>query len=300
MWWFLERISSRSLPIIFGNKTRQEHRGDFEKLVKKKVLVRSSNLEEIDCELCDKGHQCQIRNDNGHLFYVCENGAGRKEISDEDAALFEYNDAAFRKLLASELGLKIDVVGPRDERYIGQYRGQKIEAKVFYLRTEEEAARKDFGSGPRVLVANTCITENDEQGVFYCVLAYTLSPADSKHIFDKTAFERNIFGGRRVLFDKKEGQLHLDGKRIYTAPLNSVEFYFISCLWDKWEQQLPYGDIHHFVRDKMRKNASTDWADTAQKFCQKVKSNIKKSCKVINKIITIPTIGHYMMADPLQ
>lgn len=299
MRWFLERSSSRSLPIFFGGKTRQEHQGDFDKLIKKKIIVRSSNLAEVDCELCDEGHQCQIREHKGHLFYICENGAGRKEISDKDAALFEYDDAAFRQLLASELGLKTDGNGKKDAHYVGQYQGQRMKADVFYLRTDDDTRHDIFGSGPRVLVSNTGIAGTDEDGIFYCALSDILAPSSSKNIFDKSAFEKCVSGAKRVSFDKKNGHLFLDGKRVYTAPLKSIEFYFLSYLWDNWEKQLPYGDIHRFVRDKMGKTASTDWADTAQKFCQKVKSGIKKSCKAIDKIIIRPKTGHYMMADPL-
>jgi hypothetical protein len=299
MRWFLERISSRSVPIIFGNETRQKHQSDFDKLVKKKILVRSSNLAEVDCELCDEGHQCQIREDKGHLFYICENGAGKKEINDKDAALFQYDYAAFRQLLASELGLKTDGNGKKDARYIGQYQGQRMKANVFHLRTDDDAERGGLGSGPRVLVSNTGIAGADEDGVFYCALSDILVPSPSKNIFDKAAFEKCVSGAKRISFDKKNGQLYFDGKRIYTAPLKGIEFYFLSYLWDNWEKQSPYGDIHHFVRDKMGKTASTDWTDTAQKFCQKVKSGIKKSCRAIDKIITKPKTGHYMMADPL-
>lgn len=299
MRWFLKRISSRSAPAVFGNETWQKHQSDFDKLVKKKVLVRSSNLAEVDCELCDEVHQCQIREDKGRLFYVCENGAGKKEISDKDAALFEYDDVAFCQLLASELGLKTDGNGKKDARYIGQYQGQRMKANVFYIRTDDDAARGNFGSGSKVLISNTGVAGTDEEGVFYCALSDILAPNSSKHIFDKTAYEKSILGAKRVLFDKKNGHLHLDGKRIYTATLKNIEFYFLSYLWDNWEKQSPYGDIHYFVREKMGKTAKTDWADTAQKFCQKVKSDIKKSCKAIDKIITRPTTGHYMMADPL-
>jgi hypothetical protein len=295
MRWFLEYTTSRSLPIFFGNRTRQEHQGDFEKLVKKKVLVRSSsNLAEIDCELCDEGHQCQIRENNGHLFYVCENGAGRKEISDKDAALFEYDDDAFRKLLADELGLKTDGTGSKDARYLGQYQGQKMKAKVVYLRTDEDVARGGFDAGPSILVSNVGIAGTGADGVFYCALADILTPSSSKNIFDKTAFEKNIASPKRVFFDKKNGHLYLDGKRIYTASLTGPEFRFLSYLWDNWEKQLPYRDIHQFVRGKMGK----DVADNPPNFCAKMKSNIKNTCKTIDKIITIPTRGRFMMADP--
>ncbi len=100
---------------------------------------------------------------------------------------------------------------------------------------------------------------------------------------------------RRVVFDKQTGNLSLDDKRIYTASLNGSEYFFLSLLWDNWEQQVPYSEIHVFVRGKI----GSDVADTPKNFCAKMKSAIKKECKGIDSIITIPTSKHFMMADPI-
>lgn len=101
---------------------------------------------------------------------------------------------------------------------------------------------------------------------------------------------------RRITFDIQNGHLLLDRKRIYTASLTGPEYHFLSFLWDNWSTQVPYKDINIYVRGKMGR----DVADIAKNFCAKMKSNIKHDCAVIDTIITIPTSGHYMMADPIR
>ncbi len=106
MQWFLERISAKSLPVSFGIKDKWEHPDDFAKLVKKGVLKRGNNLDSVPCDLCDKDHECQVRENKSELYYVCENGCGKKILLDEDLAVYEYNNDAFLKLITDELGIK--------------------------------------------------------------------------------------------------------------------------------------------------------------------------------------------------
>ncbi len=309
MQWFLERITAKSLPINFGIKEKREHPDDFAKLISKGVLTRTQNLDSIDCDLCDDSHECQVRNDNGTLFYVCENGCGKRILTDDDLALYEYDNNAFLKLVADEFGIKTnggtfsDEAAYTDNSFygIGAYESGKIKAEAYYLRTEDAHEPSSYferiSNATKILITNTAKPDmvSGKEGTLYCVLADTLAVSANKHIFDKAKFAKCLEGVRRVRFDKKNGHLFLDNKRIYTAPLNSQEFYFLLCLWENWQKQMPHADIHYFIREQTGKDTN----DTAQKFCQKVKSEIKKKYKAIDTIITIPTTGHYMMADPL-
>lgn len=308
MQWFLERIGANNLPISFGIKDKQEHPDDFALLVKKGVLKRGNNLESVPCDLCDGDHECQVRENNGELCYVCENGCGKKTLSDEDLAVYEYDNDAFLKLIAEEFGLKTNGGSFSDEAAhsensfyrVGSYEDKTIKADVYYLRTdaahEPSSLFEHLGNGTKVLITNTekptMVWGKD--GTRYLVLSDALS-SSSKHIFDATKLKKCLEGVRRVRFDVKQGHLFLDENRIYTAGLNSPEHQFLACLWTRWQEQVSHADIHQFVREAMGK----DVADTAQKFCNKMKSNIKKSCAGIDTLITIPTTGHYMMADPV-
>ncbi len=309
MLWFLERISARSLPIHFGIKEQQEHPDDFTKLLQKKILVRVASLDEVDCELCGEDHQCQVRQEDSNLFYVCENGCGRKDITDEDVTIFEYNNSAFLRLLANEFGLKTDSGSIKNEAAyatdafyrLGTHQDKKVKATVYYLRTgdahEPSALFEEAGNALKVLITNTAEPNlvRGKEGTRYCVLALTLAPTTSKDIFYKMGIVKCFDDVCRVHFDKKNGHLSLDGKRIYTAALNSPQYYFLCHLWENWMKQVPHGDIHLFVRGKMGKQV----ADDSQKDCQKIKGEIKQKCKKIDEIITVPTVGHYMMADPI-
>lgn len=305
MKWFLERISSERLPIYFGYKDKTAHPKDFQKLLKKGVLVRSQNLEEIDCALCEDTHSCQIRNNKGTLSYICENGYGTKEVSDEEVAIFEYDNDVFLKVIAEELGITTsrssfkEVSSHSSDTFYSIGRLEKDKADVFYLRNTNDFEIalfvKDAKRGRKVILSNTEKPDTEENESILCCCLFDILSSSDKSIFDKDGIEKIFADARRVSFDKN-GALSLDGKRIYSAELNSPDFYFLLFLFENYGIPQPHSAIHHFVRDKR----GHDVADTAQNFCQKMKSKIKKECQKIDSIITIPTRRHYMLSDPLE
>ncbi len=308
MVWFLERISAKSPELTFGIKERTLHSADFHKLVKTGALKQIHNLEMVDCALCDERHETPVRNHKGRLYYVCENGCGRKELTDEEVAIFEYDNVAFLRLLSQDLGVRTDTNSFEDASAytpdtfyrLGIYKDKKVEAEVYYLRTtaphEPSEYFEHMGNAPKVLITNIAkpTLVYGREGTFYCILADVLSADTARTVFDGAKFATCIEGIRQVRFDKTSGNLYLDGRRIYTAPEKSEQFYFLLCLWEKWEQQVPHADIHHFITKRTKKNKSDD----AQKFCHKTISAIRKKCKKIDTVISIPTTGRYMMADP--
>lgn len=315
MRWFLERISARSLPISFGIKERTEHPEDFTKLVQKKILKHSSNLDALECDFCDGDdkHECQVRNNSGKLSYVCDNGNGTKKITDEDVAIFDFDNNNFLKTLTDELGLSVDGGSHKDEASysndaffrLGIYedKAKKMKVEVYYLRNsdafEPTIRFNELGNLPKMLITNTMRADliAGKENLFTCVISEILASPTKKTIFDKSAFAKCFDAIRRVRFDKKDGHLFLDNKRIYTASLGGNHYALLSYLWDNWMRQSPYSEIHHFIKGEADGKKTKD--ETAQKFCQKIKNEIKKKCKGIDAIITIPTSGHYMMADPL-
>lgn len=315
MRWFLERISARSLPISFGIKERTEHPDDFAKLVQKKILKHASNLDAVACDFCegDDCHECQVRDKNGKLSYVCDNGHGTKKLTDEDVAIFDYDNNNFLKIITDELGISVDGASHKDEASysndaffrLGIYedRAKKMKVEVYYLRNsdafEPSIRFNELGNMPKMLITNMMRADviAGKENLFTCVLSDILAPAEKKNIFNKTAFADCFDAVRRVRFDKKQGHLFLDNKHIFTASLGGNHHHFLSVLWDKWMQQLPHSEIYDFVKGEM--GGKTKQSETAQKFCQKMKNEIKTKCNDIEKIITTPTSGHYMMADPL-
>jgi hypothetical protein len=315
MKWFLERISARTLPISFGIEERTEYPKDFAKLVQKKILKHSSNLDMVDCEFCEseESHECQVRNNDGNLSYVCDNGHGVKKLTDEDVAIFDYDNSNFLKTLTDELGLSVDKGSHKDETLysndaffrLGVYEDKvrKMKVEVYYLRNNDDHEPSlrfgELGNTAKMLITNTMRADiiTGKENLFTCVLSEIVAPSEKKNVFDKNAFTKCFDAMRRVRFDKKDGHLFLDNKRIFTATLGGNHYSFLSCLWDKWMQQLPYSEIHQFVKGEADGKKTKD--ETSQKFCQKLKNEIKTKCKDIDKIITTPTSGHYMMADPL-
>ena len=168
MRWFLERISAKSLPISFGIKERTEYPNDFIKLVGKKILKHSGNLDVVDCDFCEaeNSHDCQVRNKDGELSYVCENGNGTKKLTDEDVAIFDYDNDNFLKTLTSEFGLSIDKGSHKDEASysndaffrLGLFedKAKKIKIDVYYLRNNDDFEPSlrfsELGNLPKMLI----------------------------------------------------------------------------------------------------------------------------------------------------
>jgi len=308
MYWFLQRINEKPFSVYFGIDEKRKHPKEFKILVQKGILKHVSSLDSVACQLCDDDHESQVRNENGSIFYVCDNGCGRSGLTDDDLAIYQYDQGKLFEIMCEELGIESEGSSPADEGLhvensffrIGIYKDKRIQIEVFYLRTNEphEAASyfNNSAGANKILITN--VTKPDivygKEGLLYCTLSEIITPLQSKHFFDKKKFVGYLKPTRRVSYNKKEGNLFLDGKRIYTAPLESSEYYFLLFLWNHWEQQLSYANIRKFIVEERGKDTS----DPAQKFCQKIKSSIKKSCPEIDSVILIPTVNHYMMADP--
>ncbi len=320
MRWFLERISARSLPISFGIQELAEYPEDFAKLVLKKILKHSGNLDTVDCDFCDGDdiHECQVRNKNGKLSYVCDNGNGTNKLTDEDVSIFDYDNNNFLKTLTDELGISVDGGSHKDEASyssdaffrLGIYedKAKKMKVEVYYLRNsdafEPTILFNELGNLPKMLITNTMRADiiAGKENLFTCVLSETLSSSGKKTIFDKSAFAKSFDAVRRVRFDKKDGHLFLDDSRIFTATLTGNHYSFLACLWDRWMEQVPYSDIYQSVKNDANGKKIKD--ETTQKFCQKIKNEIKTKCSKANKelideILTNPSKRHYMMADPI-
>lgn len=308
MRWFLEKISASDLPVIFGIQNRRAYPTDFDKLVQTDVIVRRGNVDAVECAVC-KEATCQVREKNGKLFYVCDNGCGRFNLTDEDVALYEYDNAGFLRLLCAELGIKNngrfdDEAAYTDATFfrVGTYNFKGNDIDVFYLRTDDAFEPSEYleqmSDTPKMLLANIAKPQMafGKTGTLYCTLADILAPATSSKLFSKPKFAKCFERVRRVHFDVSEGHLSLDGTIIYTAGLNSPEYYFLKYLWQHWEEQVPHGDTHKFIREGM----GHDVEDNPQVFTPKMKSSIKKTCPMINTIIKKPTTGHYMMSDPIE
>jgi hypothetical protein len=312
MDWFLKRISTRNLPIEFGIKERTKYQKQFDFLVEKKVLKHKSNLDTVDCDLCEETHDCQVRAENNKAYYVCDKGSGKKELTNEELSIFEYDNDNFLKLLSTELGITTDRRSFKDEATystgcffrLGVYedKAKKLNVEVFYLRNSDDFEASmcfsELGTTPKVLITNTERGDivSGKDNLFMCVLSENLLPKLGNTFLDKKAIAKALDSSRRVRFDKKQGNLFLDEKLIYTASLNGNHYQFLSTLWDKWMQQLSYTEIYSSVKNNLGGKSTRD--ETAQKFCQKMKNEIKNKCQKIEDIITTPTSGHYMMADP--
>lgn len=307
MQWFLDRISKSALPISFGIAERIKYPTDFAKLIAKKILVQGSNLEMIDCQLCDEGHECAVRDAEKQIFYVCENGGGRKTITNEELAIFEYNNDAFLRLLAVELGIKTlgDGSFPDEGTHhkqvlysIGTLYHQKVSGEVLYLRTNDDAEIELYvaqvRTGAKIILSNTHKPQlaMPMENVFFVLLADILEKGDAW--FDKEKFTASLEGIRRVQIVRQTGQIYLDGKLKYTPEKEGPHYWFLLYLWDAWEVPRSYEDIYQYVRGKMGKEVE----DTAKNFCQKMKAQIKKENPSIEKIVKVSSRGYYMMTDP--
>ena len=304
MKWFLDRISLERLPVYFGIKDREIHSRDFNKLLAKGVLKRSNNLDEMPCRLCEENaHSCQVRNEEGELFCVCENGNGTFTVTDKELTLFEYDNETFLRIMAKELSISANRSSFKEQSrhsdnslfFIGTIEANG--ASIYYLRTDDDFEIPILSEKTRnerkIILFSVQLPDTDENGnTAYCSLLDLLAPKERKALFDPKNLSTVFSDRRRIAFDDK-GCLRLDGKTLYTAETKSKEYYFLLFLFEHWEIPCAHSEIYAFIKEKLGKG----FFDTPQNFCSKTKSNIKKFCPEIQSIITAPTRGNYIMSD---
>ncbi len=300
MEWFFGRLNTSDEP-VFGYKDKSKHKKDFAHLIKLGLLKEVDISREIECDLCDEGHQATpFQTDDGFAI-VC--GSSSRKVSDDELKVWTVNQDTLLALVKNDIGIGGATVdetqGDKKLWKLGKIAKEHGEIHCYYLRQDSplefERLRNDahdVRNVHNVIFTNTEIAS--ESGVRNMQFFPLPSLVDGgKSFFSAKKLEDALLKMRRVQFDARSGNLYLDGDILHAFGTGNERKYFIEKLWKDFEQSVSNDELYKFIREKM----GTTVADTPQKYCNKVKSAISKEYPDISKILTQPQRNEYMLKD---
>lgn len=301
MNWFFERLNTSPEP-IFGYKDKEAHKKDFSRLLKLGLLKEADLCSEIDCNLCDDNHHSTPFQSGDDFMIVC--GSSSRKVSQDEMKVWTINQNILLQLLQSNLsitGKAIDETqGDKKLWKLGTKSNKYQTLVLYYLRQDSplefERLRNevhDVHNSHNIILTNTEVeAQPNTQNEQFITLSSLVDTGTS--FFSVKKLDATLIKRRRVQFDTRTGNLTLDGNILHAFGTNNERKYFIEKLWKDFEQPVSNDDLYKFVR----KMVGSSVADTAQKYCNKVKSAIAKDCPNISNVLIQPQTNQYMLKDP--
>lgn len=300
------RFSYQELQNFLGNETA----GFLDKL---KFLEEDSPAKSVFCPSCQNEHEAVVISKK-EAFLVCtDEDTGRIPIDPQTLKRWQFNLPKFLELAAKELKIKGDVknVVANDLWLIGTLQKDSRRFLIFYSRTNDLNLYKTFFDAFKspvrafVVFTNTeTLSINLERAEAVVVpIADIVELKKNSLTWDaKTFHEKIITALRQVAFYPNNGDLVVLGKTLGTITPSSPEYFFTLALWESFNQPVSHNDIFSYCKERLGKQQ--DYTDTAQAFCNKIKSNIKGLIKndAVNRIFvstkTPNGLNAYKMTNP--
>lgn len=301
MDWFFQRLNTSPEP-IFGHKDKENHKKDFSRLLKLGLLKETDLCKEIDCDLCDDNHHSTPFQSGDDFMIIC--GSSSRKVSSDEIKIWTINQTSFTQLLQKNLALTGKVIdetqGDKNLWKLGTKSNKHQTFIFYYLRQDSplefERLRnevRDVHNSHNIILTNT---EIDAQADVTKEQFITLSSLIDIGVsfFSVKKLDAILIKRRRVQFDTRTGNLTLDGNILHAFGTSNERKYFMEKLWKDFEQPVSNTELYKFIRKQMGSSV----ADTAQKYCNKVKSAITKDCSNISNIFMQPQPNEYMLKDP--
>lgn len=300
MDWFFERLNSRAEP-VFGYKDKNSYSKEFAQLLTLGVLKEVDIATEIECSLCDDGHHSTPVQIDGEFFSIC--GPSKRKVEENELRVWTVNHTKLLQLIKDTLGITGKTVdetqGDKKLWKLGTVATKNDTFHYYYLRQDSplefERLRNDVHdvrNAHNIVFTNTEIVTSSNTQCQFITLHHLVD--GGKTFFSDKKLKELLSKRRRVQFDTRTGNLYLDGNLLHAFGTSNEQKYFIEKLWNEFEQPVSNTDVYTFVRKKM----GSDVADTAQKYCNKVKSAISKSYPDIEKVLIQPQKNEYMLKTP--
>ncbi len=280
MQWFFARISTKFYPVYFGYRFKKDHDKDFDILVQQKIIAHSTNIEEFDCDLCDEPHTTFVRQDGSRLFIVCENGCGTRNIQSEELAIYEYKPTQLLSLFLTSLGLNQT---SNTENVIGllwNLGSKKFDDTEYQMFFSNDIDKIDSGhlsiinAFPNTILFYTGVPcRTLPQAICTIPFLDTIQKITKKAVsIDKENILSHVrVYTRHVIFH--DGDIIINGEKLGHIPLSTVDYFFVERLWQNFNTPVSHDDLFTYSKKKLKKD---DYTDTAQKFCNKRMSSIRK------------------------
>lgn len=302
-------------PCSFSYNELQEMLGESDTsiLLNLGILREGKPMKSIFCPSCQNEHEVVIHSKT-EAFVVCtDEDTGRIIVNPETLRTWQFDIPRFLELTAKELKIagEIKNVVADDLWQMGKIKKDGKNFLVFYSRTNKLNSYSDFFDAFKSPIKNFVIFTNTETPLLKIerAEAVVIAIADIVEIKNKSLtwntklFQKHLLNAfRQVVFYSANGDLAINGKILDNIIPSTPEYFFIDILWQNFNQPVSHDSIFSYCKERLNKK---NYSDTAQVFCNKMKSNIKKKFKnnaYVDKIFrstkTTNGLNSYKMTNP--
>ncbi len=280
MQWFFDRISTKFYPLSFGYRFKKDYGNDFDILTQQKILAHTSNIEEIDCDLCDENHTTPIRQDGSRLFIVCEYGCGVRDIQSEELAIYEYKPTQLLSLFLSSLGLSQTNITENVIGLLWDLGSHKFDDTEYQMFFSNDIDKIDSGHLSIINVFPNAIlfytgTPRRTLPERLCTIPFldSIKNITKKSLsVDKEKILSHVRAHtRQVVFDN--GDIFIHGEKLGHIPMSTADYFFVKRLYQDFNTPVSHEELFTYCKAKLKK---ADYEATAQKFCNKRMASIRK------------------------
>lgn len=277
------------------------------------LLKRGDDLKEILCNSCENDHFLPVGVEDGRLYYLCPyEDTARNYLASGDVATWNFDIEAFLQQLSLKLGIdaSIEKMGVQGLWQIGGFSKDDTRHECYYYQGKRFSEVIAFIKNQPSLMRRYVIFTN-KQEVSTIETSHSLLLIEVKDliylknhrlIFNKKLFDKFLINGfRSVIFDEKNGDLIVNGKRIVVVSPATTEYYFADFLWKNFNEPVAHKKIESYIYEKTKKS----YADLAGKLCHKQKKKIKEVSEeptIIDEIFQTTTDldgnNAYIMRNP--
>ena len=302
-------------PATLSKEEGDKHPKELEVLLSLGVLKQDTFPQERWCPSCESESVPiqTISKERAYTLCTTNEEAARDYFDPQTLKQWQFSLPKFLELAAKELKIKSDVknVVANDLWHIGTLQKDGRHFLVFYSRTNDLNAHKNFFNAFNSPIRALIIFTNTETSLINLnkAEAIVMPIADFVELktkslsWDANTFQNHLLTAfRQVVFYPSNGDLVVLGKVLGTITPSSPEYFFAYTLWDNFNQPVSHESIFSYCKEQLGKQ--NDYTDTAQAFCNKMKSNVKKQIKngVVDKVIvstkTPSGSNAYKMTNP--
>lgn len=285
-------------PAILNEGEGEKHPKELEVLLSLGVLKQDTFPQERWCPSCENESVPIHTISKKRAYTLCTTNeeTGRDYFDPQTLKQWQFDLPKFLQLTAKELKIKNDLknVVANDLWLLGTFQKDSRHFLIFYSRTNDLNSHKTFfdafKSPIKALViftnTETPLINLDRAEAIVVPIADIIEFQKKSLSWNAKSFQEQIIPAfRQVVFYSSNGDFVVLGKKLGSITPSSPEYFFAYNLWDNFNQPVSHESIFTYCKEQLGKK--NDYADTAQAFCNKMKSNIKKQIKnnLVDKII---------------
>ncbi len=295
---FIKHLTAHRPTVDFIYK--KEHGELFSILEKAGILRHRETNVLIPCDLCYVDHYVEVYRST----ITC--GRSSRKVEDDEVKVWFIERDVFAEKVREELGIEGFAVeeSEKDGKLfnLGDFSFSGKTSKVFlsFQENAEEYHTLFFHNihnvhnmhnivlYPQKNIKSAYKVENTVHVPLYSLLSGDFR----KCLFEKKKLEKFLKDMRKVSFLK--GVLIVDGEIVASFSQDEDEYWFLDYLYKHYGEVCKYEDMQKYMLENMDKKITTP----SQKYCQNLKSKIKKLWKDVDRFIITNRKNTYTLIDP--